>query len=177
MNVGNTSINFETLRNQLGNSIRLGSAALSIIHQRRKSNLKMHIDNKFHYLTRDSNPVMSLLFGDNVEQSITESAKVLEVARKVSKSRSRDMRPRGRYFNNSYKGRTFSATYGYRGRPYQSPGFSYPSPSIRRGWPFRRYQQNNSFTKPSNFYNQNKYQGRPRGTQGHGRSSYRSKRP
>ena len=57
------------------------------------------MDSKFHYLTRDSNPITNQLFRDNVEQSITDSTKVIEVARHVRKSR--DYRPRNSQYSST----------------------------------------------------------------------------
>ena len=89
--VGDIPVNIKSLREQLGASLKLSAAAHSIILQRRKANLKAHIEPKFHFLTHESNPVTNQLFRDNLEQSVVDCSKIAEVANKVCVHRSRDL--------------------------------------------------------------------------------------
>ena len=145
----------KSLRKFLGNSIKLSCAANAIILQRRKSNLKYYMDPKFHYLTRDSNPITTLLFGDNIEQSIADSTRVLEVAKKVSKSHTRDFRPN---FRQNFRQRF------YPHRRYPGTGHYSRNTWSRRN-NFRSQRRGNRF--PSSTYVQrgtSSYSRSPRGT-------------
>ena len=94
-----SEINIKQLRIWMGQSLKLLSFSNSILLQHHKNNFKSFLDRKYHYLTRESNPITNgLLFGNEVQKSIKESSKVLEMAKRVRKYhyQSRDFRPRGR---------------------------------------------------------------------------------
>ena len=102
--IENTMINFTDMRRCLGKSIRLLTAAHFNILQRRKVSLHAYIDKKFHYLTRETNPVTSELLGSDLEQKISDSLKTSEAAKRLTPrqfSRFRTPSSRGRrpYFS------------------------------------------------------------------------------
>ena len=114
--VGEVCMDIKNLRKHLAASLKLSAAAHSIILQRRKANLKIHIEPRFHFLTHDSNPVTNQLFGDNLEQSVTDCSKIAEVANKVCVSQSRDL-----YKNRS--GKRYNGGFASRGGGYRRSNF------------------------------------------------------
>ena len=57
------TVDFVDMRRFLGKSLRLLSAAHSNLLLKRKLSLRPYIDRKFHHLTKESNPVTTLLLG------------------------------------------------------------------------------------------------------------------
>ena len=68
--IGKTKVNFPDMCRSLGKSIHLLTAAHSNLLQCRKVSLWGYIDKKFHYLTRDTNPMTCELLGSDLEQKI-----------------------------------------------------------------------------------------------------------
>ena len=91
----------------LGRSICLLTAAHSNILQHRKVSLRTYIDKKFHYLTRESNPVTTLLLGNDLEQKISNSVRTSDAARcltyRLSGCRNFSRNRRPFFGSNSYR--------------------------------------------------------------------------
>ena len=62
-------------------SMKLLSINVSLYLQRRKSALRPHLDPKYHTLAAPSNQITSLLFGDNLEQKVSNIFKISQAAR------------------------------------------------------------------------------------------------
>ena len=62
-------------------SMKLLSLNVSLHLHRRKSALKPHLDPKFHTLAGPSNKITSWLFGDNLEQKVSDIFKIAQAAR------------------------------------------------------------------------------------------------
>ena len=88
------TVDFVDMRHFLGTSLRLLSAAHSNLLLKRQLSLKPYLDRKFHHLTKESNPVTTLLLGGDLEQKISEVTKVSEVAKCLTINRT----PRGHQF-------------------------------------------------------------------------------
>ena len=84
LKIDNMTLDITDLRRKSGDSIRLLTSAHSNIFISRKVSLHPYLDKKFHYLTKDSNPVTSLLLGGDLEQKITEMSKVSDVAKHLT---------------------------------------------------------------------------------------------
>ena len=78
------TIDFPGIHCLLGRSICLLTAAHSNILQKRRVSLQAYIDKKFHYFTRDSNPVTTQLLGADLEQKISDSMKTSDAARQLT---------------------------------------------------------------------------------------------
>ena len=111
--------------------------------QRRKSQMRQFLDPKFHFLTRESNPVTCHLFSPDLEQKITESTRLNDVARKI---RNRDfvptcMRPFGSrnkwqrgHFNSFRRGQKVRVhSYFQQGNGNNRGGYSYCRGYFNRG--------------------------------------------
>ena len=168
MSVGKINLPVSQMRKQIGCSLKLSCAAHAIILQRRKSSIKPLLDPKFQHLARDSNTVTNWLFGDNLEQSITDSAKGIEVARKLY-HRQRDFRPRrfaqNRRFSQNSRFKPYSSFQGKNYEYRQSSGASGDDGYYRRT-DFQRGKGRG----------QNRFQRRPRFSNTRGRGSNRSRR-
>ena len=81
------TIDFKDMRVKLGHALRLLSTAHSVLLQRRRASLRPYLDFKFQYLTRESNPVTTLLLGGDLELKVTEAVKTSEVAKKLTYAR------------------------------------------------------------------------------------------
>ena len=99
--------------------------------QKRKVSLKPHLDPKFHSLTSPSNQITQYLFGDNLEQKVSDIYKVSQAARnprfqavRFHGSRYARSRHGHRFQNNRRTGRTFysrrSRDTVQRHRPYSN---------------------------------------------------------
>ena len=88
-------IDFTDLRSKLGNALCLLTLAHALQLSCRKQALKPYLDFKFHHLLKDSNPVTENLLGPDLEQKITDSSKISDVARKLTVHRQFSS-PRGR---------------------------------------------------------------------------------
>ena len=152
------TVDFVNMRRFLGKSLRLLSAAHSNLLLKRKLSLRPYIDHKFHHLTKESNPVTTLLLGEDLEQKISEVTKVLEVAKRLTFTRT----PRGRHFRGRrpYYRQPYNNHSQYRERQFDRPNFRCES---MRGRPSRSFQ---------NFRGSR----RPRFQNPRGRSGYRGRR-
>ena len=65
----------------VSDAIRLLCLANGMNLQRHKTALKMHLDPRYHLLTGPTNPITKFLFGDNIEQRITEIFRVSQATR------------------------------------------------------------------------------------------------
>ena len=61
--------------------MKLLSINVSLYLQCRKSALRPHLDPKYHTLAGPSNRITSFLFGDNLEQKVSDIFKIAQVAR------------------------------------------------------------------------------------------------
>ena len=82
LKIGGQAFDITNLRKTLGISLQLLASAHSHLLVRRKVNLHPFLDKRFHYLTRDSNPVTSLLLGGDLEQKISDLLKVSDIEQK-----------------------------------------------------------------------------------------------
>ena len=78
---------FEHMRTKMGHAMRLLATAHSILLQCRKAGLRSYLDSKFHYLTRESNLPTTWLLGDNLENKVTETVRVSDVAKRLTFNR------------------------------------------------------------------------------------------
>ena len=85
-----SSLNLTQIRRYLHCAIKILSFRNAICLQKRKSLLKVFLDNRYHYLIKPTNPVTEELLGPDLEQKISESNKIMEVAKKI-------------YFNNKQR--------------------------------------------------------------------------
>ena len=65
----------------LSASMKLLGLNVSLGLQRRKSALKPHLDPKYHSLASPQNPITKFLFGDNLEQRVSDIFRVSQAAR------------------------------------------------------------------------------------------------
>ena len=77
------SIDFTAIRRSMHKGLRLLASGHSIVLEKRSGQLKSFFDLKFHYLLKPSNPVTDKLLGDNVDQKIAESTKLMEAAHRL----------------------------------------------------------------------------------------------
>ena len=90
-------------------SVKLLSLNVSLYLQRRKSALRPHLDPKYHTLAGPSNQITKFLFGDNLEQKVSDIFKIAQAARSSRfqavrgrfKLQHRNFRPRKRFQRNS----------------------------------------------------------------------------
>ena len=82
LKVQGSSLNLTEIRGYLHKSIQILSFGSATCLQKRKSLVKYYLDQRYHYLTKPSNPVTDELLGPNLEQKITESNKLMEAAQK-----------------------------------------------------------------------------------------------
>ena len=85
--VGNTVVDFTQMCKSLGVSLQLLASCDSYLFVRHKVSLLPFLDKRFHYLTRDTNPVTTLLLGSDLEQKISDLMKVSDVAQKLTLNR------------------------------------------------------------------------------------------
>ena len=57
------TINFQDMRTKIGRALRLLTSCHAVLLQHRKASIRPHLDHKFQYLTKESNPVTTLLLG------------------------------------------------------------------------------------------------------------------
>ena len=104
----------------LGKSLKLLSATHVNLLVRRKVALCPYLDRRFHYLTRESNPVSTLLLGGDLEQKIADLTKVSDVAKKLtftprSTNRSRPFRHR----RGMFRGESLTSKYSISGQIFR----------------------------------------------------------
>ena len=75
------TVNIRELTACLSSSIKLLCYHHALNLQRRKSLLRQHLDPKYFSLASPSNPVTSFLFGDNLEQRVSDIFKVSQAAK------------------------------------------------------------------------------------------------
>ena len=111
------TISIRELTACLSASIKLLCYHHALNLQRRKSLLRQHLDPKYFSLASPSNPVTDLLFGDNLEQRVSDIFKVSQAAKNT---RLQPARPRFRSGGHRGQGRTnyfqrrFSRTASYQ---------------------------------------------------------------
>ena len=146
------------MRRFLGKSLKLLTSVHANLLLKRKVSLRPYLDRKFHHLTRESNPVTTLLLGGDLEQKISEVTKVSEVAKHLTFTRT----PRRRFTR--YKQTSHRPPYNnysqYRERHFDRSHFRW---EMMRGCPSHSFQNYRGMRR-SRFQN-------PRG-----RSSYRGRR-
>ena len=116
LKVSTVELNIPQLCRQVHSAVHLLSVCNSVILTKCKSEIKIYLHPKYHYLTKPSNPVTDELLGPNVEQKVNDSNKLYEAGRKLGCS------SRGfRFFNqvSRYRGRN-SSFRGNRFTPYQN---------------------------------------------------------
>ena len=94
--IDDTEYDFHQLRSLLHQATHLLATCNSVCLLKHKLGLKKHIGEKYHFLTKSSNPVTNELLGPDVEQKVTDSNRVSEVARKLGKNNFRGRSSRGR---------------------------------------------------------------------------------
>ena len=77
-------IDFTDLRSKLENALKLLSSTHALQLSQRKQALRPFLDSKFHHLLRDSNPITDNLLGSDLEQKISDSSKIFDVAKKLT---------------------------------------------------------------------------------------------
>ena len=75
--IGKSEFDIKQWWTNMGNSIHLSCYSLAILTQRRKANIHPFLDPKFTHLTHDTNPVSMWLLGNNLDESIASSSKVV----------------------------------------------------------------------------------------------------
>ena len=147
-----SEVNIKQMRIWMGQSLKLLSFSNSILLQCHKNNFKSFLDCKYHYLTRESNPITEgLLFGNEVKKSIEESSKVMEMAKKVRKYQSRDFRPRGRAFSHAIASSRRTGNFTGFTRPYNCQQHFNSYRGMRRdNKTFRRLNQFANFRSQNN---------------------------
>ena len=103
---------------QISSAMKLLSFAVGINLHRRKAALKPYLDPKYFTLTSAKNPITSFLFGDNLEQKVSDIYKVAQAARNPKYSTVRHNRFKQRKFTYSgHQNRQFRRTFdNQRGR-------------------------------------------------------------
>ena len=113
--IDNLTLNVPEVHRSIHCAVKLLSTCHSVLLTKRKHELKYYLHPKYHYLTKPSNPVTDQLLGDNVEQKVSDSNKMMEAARKLGRPRYRgglhQRYDRGSY-QNHFRGNT-------RYNPYQ----------------------------------------------------------
>ena len=92
----NKLISLKDLIACLSASMKLLGLNVSLGLQRRKSALKSHLDPKYYSLASPQNPITKFLFGDNLEQRVSDIFRVSQAARNP---RHQAVRPRFRTHN------------------------------------------------------------------------------
>ena len=144
LKVGDKCFDITNLRKALGISLQLLASAHSHLLVRRKVNLRLFLDKRFHYLTRDSNPVTSLLLGGDLEQKISDLLKVSDIAQKLTSPRyprHRGFRGHRPFFNRNF-GRSYDRSQDrHRRRQNWQRGHGQHQPSYRGQRNFRSNAQ------------------------------------
>ena len=134
--VENKTVTMSDIRCLLVDSLHLICAANAITLQKRRVSIRPYLDNKYHALTKPSNPVTSKLLGDNIEQKISDIFKVSQVTKRRTNI----------FKNNNFKQDRFHKKSFYR----QNRNFD------------RKYSRTNNFNYKSNKYSRNsQFQRRP----------------
>ena len=114
-------------------SIKLLSINVSMYLQCRKSALRPHLDPKYHTLAGPSNKITSFLFGDNLEQKVSD---IFKIAQAAQSNRFQAVRGRSRVQHRSFcPRRKFQKNFQYQNQGNQ---FSQYSRQSRGGGGSRR---------------------------------------
>ena len=145
-----SSLNLTEIRGFLHKSIQILSFGNVTCLQKRKSLIKNYLDQRYHYLTKPSNPVTDELLGPNLEQKITESNKLMEAAQKIYFS--------GKARKNYFPRVRFSPYTQYRGNKRQNQGSTRQEPGRKRYFTHENknchfQQQHNSYRGRGQRYN------------------------
>ena len=79
-----TVYDIQHLRRLLATGVKLLCFGHSACLQKRKTNLRPSLDQRYQYLTKPGNTVTTELLGPNLEQKISDSNKLMEAARRIS---------------------------------------------------------------------------------------------
>ena len=82
--IGDKKFDIHNIRSLLSSALRMFCCGHGVVLSKRKHFLRPFIDQKFHNLLKPTNPVTSELLGPDLEQKITESAKIADVGKKLA---------------------------------------------------------------------------------------------
>ena len=103
-------------------SMKLLSINVSLYLQCRKSALCPHLDPKYHTLAGPSNRITSFLFGDNLEQKVSD---IFKIAQAVQSNRFQAVRGRSRLQHRSFRPhRKFQKNFQYQNQGNQFSQYS-----------------------------------------------------
>ena len=150
LKVPGSSLNLTEICGFLHKSIQILSFGNATCLQKSKSLIKNYLDQRYHYLTKPSNPVTDELLGPNLKQKITESNKLMEAAQKIYFS--------GKAHKNYFPRARFSPYAQYRGNKRQNRGSTRQEPGRKcyfmyenRNWCSQ--QQHNNYRGRGQRYN------------------------
>ena len=86
-------VDVSKLRSLLSQALKILSTGHSVLLTKRKGLLRPYLDQKFHFLLKPTNPVTQDLLGPDLEQKISDGARVVDAGRKLLSPRPKNTYP------------------------------------------------------------------------------------